>query len=196
MFEDVDDRDWEDISNKIKESYELQRELIVESSKKIVNDEMQVDDEDEENYDQDDPTADENKAVRSTMPDEIVATVPDLPSSACIVALGENAFQAEMFYICIDKICLAETSNAANAILMLVELCFILDLHYPEGLSRTFEFIERIIFEMTPMQTRVRDKRGRVLLALTEAVRSTGNNLVKFTEKIKENVKALDNLFS
>lgn len=80
---------------------------------------------------------------RTTALDEVLTAIPDLPSSICLIGLGDNALVADRFYITLDQVGVVETKNAGNALLMLIELCFILDIQYPTTLPRTFEFIER-----------------------------------------------------
>ncbi|XP_052127027.1 uncharacterized protein LOC127750186 [Frankliniella occidentalis] len=103
---------------------------------------------------------------------------------------GDNPFMAKKYFISVDKVCVAEKNNSMDAILMLVQICFLLNIHYPPGLSLTFEFIERLILQMAPgRESRVKNKKGKVLLVLTSAVRKAGKDLQEFTTKIKDGLQ-------
>lgn len=47
----------------------------------------------------------------------------------------------------------------------------------------------RLILEMTVEQSRVRDTRGKILLVLSEPVRSLGKKLTEFIDQMKENLR-------
>lgn len=50
--------------------------------------------------------------------------------------------EADRYYISIDGVGLLDTDDFAQALVALIELCFIFDVQYPK-MSLTFEFIER-----------------------------------------------------
>lgn len=56
----------------------------------------------------------------------------------------ENVFQADRYYLCVDGVGIMAVDDFAQALVTLVELCFIFDLQYPK-MHLTFEFIERYL---------------------------------------------------
>ena len=55
-----------------------------------------------------------------------------------------ESYRAERFAIYADKTVLVETTNFSNALVVLVELFFVLDPEYP-AMPHTFEFLERSV---------------------------------------------------
>ncbi|XP_026283306.2 uncharacterized protein LOC113209814 [Frankliniella occidentalis] len=124
-----------------------------------------------------------------TLRPEEVDSVPNLPSSICIIALGDDPFNANTYYVSLDKICVAEKENALDAVMMLIKICFVFDIEYPPGLSLTFEFIERIVLELTVKETRVKNKSGKLLLVLTEKVKKAGKTFHNFKKSVREGLE-------
>lgn len=55
---------------------------------------------------------------------------------------GHDPIGAKVFAVCADKTPLVKCFNACDAVTCLFELCFVLDLEYP-NLKSTIEFFER-----------------------------------------------------
>ncbi|KAK3914252.1 Baculoviral IAP repeat-containing protein 1f [Frankliniella fusca] len=108
----------------------------------------------------------------------------------CIVALDSNKYMALKYCVCADKVSLTVTSCPADAILALFYICFNFDLEYPPQLPLLFEFIERFIFGMGVVDTKVKTKQGHEIVVLTERVRKLSEDYERFKEDFQKKCEA------
>ncbi|KAJ1525384.1 hypothetical protein ONE63_010199 [Megalurothrips usitatus] len=108
-------------------------------------------------------------------------------ANICIVAHDNNPFVADNYLVCADEVILVKAWSVPEAITALVQLAFVLDINYP-AMPLTFEFIERFIYGMGLQDTRVKNKKGKVILVLTPLVRNTINDFQQFEKEIEEEV--------
>ncbi|XP_052130738.1 uncharacterized protein LOC113215745 isoform X2 [Frankliniella occidentalis] len=121
---------------------------------------------------------------RTVQPSSFQYTVLEEIQGPCVVAQDTNIYAAKAYFVCADKVHLVEVSNPKEALVALFELCFCLNLEYPE-LSLTFEFLERYVFEVGLVDTRVK-KRGKQVVVLSDQVKRLMEGFEEFVEQFKK----------